>query len=39
MSICEASFGRTCHGQEVRIHTLTNRRGLSASLISYGAAL
>jgi len=32
-------FGTTREGQEVSLHTLTNRKGLRVKLISYGATL
>ena len=33
------SFGSTNEGQEVKVHTLTNLRGMRVRLIDYGATL
>src|SRR4030042_6516927 len=39
MEIREQSFGKTAHGKEVLLHTLSNGKGLKAGLIDFGAAL
>jgi len=39
MEIRKQPFGKTAHGKQVLLHTLSNGRGLKAGLIDFGASL
>lgn len=37
MSVTQSSYGKTADGQEVTVYTLTNKNGLVAKVMNYGA--